>query len=595
MKRSKLMSLLLSGTMVLSLVGAPAVAAGKEPVKFGDMEGHWSTEAVDRWSADGIFRGDENGNFLPDKEMTRAEFAQMLVNLMGYTEKAGTGFADVPADAWYADAISKLAAAGVMEGDGTNAMPTVPISREQAAVLLCRALYLEPGEKDGIHFEDAYQVSSWARDAVAALAQRDMIQGVGENHFAPALNINRSSVAQMVHNMVSAYVTEDGAAVTGEQKGVVIIAAKDVTVKDGALAESLILAPKAAGATMTLAGKTTAARVVLAAEGGKAAVGKDVTVARIAVEAPKAELAVSGKVERVTVAASASETVLTVEKEGVITYVETAADKVSVKGAGKIGTLTVTGGQGVTVDKETKVEKVVNRSKFSVTVGNKEVKPGASLGGGSASGGSGGGSDTDPDRITVTYQIGNDTKTYMVDKDADVFLPEIDTEDEDYYYTGKWTYRLEGDAAVYEALPGETIRNVTADLTLTAQGYPVENAPLAELTYTSTPDTMMVEVKNNSELVMHTYGVEGDIRLLDVTMTYTKPAKATKLAVADSVKELYGAGLTADTTGVTVPVDSGEARTITKYLLWADEEDTILAVQKVTVKITVDNTDPNVF
>lgn len=593
MKRSKLMSLLLSGTMVLSLVGAPAAAAGKEPVKFGDMEGHWSTEAVDRWSADGIFQGDENGNFLPDKEMTRAEFAQMLVNLMGYTEKAGTGFADVPADAWYADAISKLAAAGVMEGDGTNAMPTVPISREQAAVLLCRALYLEPGEKDGIHFEDAYQVSSWARDAVAALAQRDMIQGVGENHFAPALNINRSSVAQMVHNMVSAYVTEDGAAVTGEQKGVVIIAAKDVTVKDGALAESLILAPKAAGATVTLAGKTTAARVVLAAEGGKAAVGKDVTVARIAVEAPKAELAVSGKVERVTVAASASEAVLTVEKDGVITHVETAADKVSVKGPGKIGTLTVTGGQGVTVDKETKVEKVVNRSKFSVTVGNKEVKPGASLGGDSASGGSGGGSDTDPDRITVTYQIGNDTKTYTVDKDADVFLPEIDTEDEDYYYTGKWTYRLEGDTAVYEALPGETIRKVTADLTLTAQGYPVENVSPAGLAYTGTPDTMMVEVKNNSELVMHTYGVEGDIRLLDLTMTYTKPAKAAKLAVADSVRELYGAGLTADTTGLTVSVDSGEARTITKYLLWADENDNILAVQKVTVKITVDNTAPN--
>lgn len=594
MKRSKAVSLLLSGAMVLSLAGVPAAAVGSGPVDFKDMEGHWSAEAVDRWSAAGILRGDENGNFLPDKEMTRAEFAQMLDNLMGYTVKAENRYGDVPNDAWYTDAILKLTAAGVMEGDGTNAMPTASISREQAAVLLCRALYLEPGDKAGIPFDDAYQVSSWAKDAVAALARRNMIAGVGENNFAPALDINRSSVAQMVHNMVSAYVTEDGAAVTGEQKGIVIVAAGDVRVDSAALSESLLLAPKAAGATVTLSGKTTAAQVVLAAEGGKVAVGKDAAVTRAAVEAPKAELAVFGKVENVAVAASASEAVIAVEKDGAITSMETAADKVRVEGSGKIGTLTVTGGQEVTVGKETKVEKVVNQSRFSITVGNKEVKPGASLGEGSSSGGSSGsGSDTDPDRITVTYQIGNDTKTYTVDKDADVFLPEIDTGDEEYYYTGKWTYQMEGDAAVYEALPGETIRKVSADLTLTAQGYQVEPAALAELTYTSTPDTMFVEVKENSELVMHTYGVEGDTGILDVTMTYTKPDGAAKVAVADSVRSLYDAELTADTEGLTVSVNSGEARTITKYLLWADENDNILAVQKVTVKITVDNTAPN--
>ena len=285
MKKNKFMPLFLSTAMLLSLVSLPVAATGSEPVDFGDMKDHWSAEAVDRWSGSGIFQGDENGNFLPDKEMTRAEFAQMLDNLMGYPVKAENKYADVPADAWYADAVLKLTAAGVMEGDGSNAMPNAPISREQAAVLLCRALSLKPSAEAKILFDDAYQVSGWARDAVAALAERDMIAGVGENSFAPARNINRASAAQMVNNMVSSYVTEDGASVTGEQKGIVIAAAKDVTVNGAVLAEPLILAPKAAGAALTLAGESKVSLVVLAAEGGKVTVEKEASAEQIAVEA----------------------------------------------------------------------------------------------------------------------------------------------------------------------------------------------------------------------------------------------------------------------------------------------------------------------
>ena len=593
MKKNKLMPFVLSGAMLLSLASLPATATGKEPVDFGDMEGHWSAEAVDRWSGSGIFRGDENGNFLPDKEMTRAEFAQMLVNLMGYPVKAENKYADVPADAWYADAVLKLTAAGVMEGDGSNAMPNAPISREQAAVLLCRALSLKSSDEAKILFDDAYQVSSWARDAVAALAERDMIAGVGENNFAPALNINRASVAQMVSNMVSAYVTEEGASVTGEQKGIVIVAAADVTVENAVLAESLILAPKASGSTLTLTGKTTAAQVVLAAQGGKVMVEKDASVKRVFVEAPKAELTVAGTVENVTVAASAAEAVLTVEKDGVIANVETAADKVAVKGPGKIASLTVTKGEGVTVSEETVVDKVVNQSSHSVFVGRKELKPGAFIGedssSGSGSGGSGGASSSS-DTISVTYVIGNDTTIYAVARGGSVSVPALPA-DEEYFYTGKWTYTLGGDTAVYEAQSGDTIENVTAGLTLTAQAYEVKAATPAKLTYACENDALLITAEGKDKLIMNTYEVGNDAGIVEIGMKYTVPENAKGLAVADTLEALRAAQPEAPApTAVTVPF--GKEGAVVKYLLLTDKQGEILAVEKITVQLAVDPTRP---
>ncbi len=596
MKKTKLIPFVLSASMLLSLVSLPAAATGKEPVIFGDMEGHWSAGAVDRWSGSGIFQGDENGNFLPDKEMTRAEFAQMLDNLMGYPVKAENKYADVPADAWYTDAVLKLTAAGVMEGDGSNAMPNAPISREQAAVLLCRALSLKPSDEAKILFDDAYQVSSWARDAVAALAQRDMIAGVGENNFAPALDINRASVAQMMNNMVSAYVTEDGASVTGEQKGIVIVTARDVKVDGAVLAEPLILAPRAAGATLTLAGETKAALVVLAAEGGKVMVEKEASADLVSVEAPKAELTVAGKVENVTVAPSASEAVLTVEKDGVIANVETAADKVAVKGPGKITSLTVTKGEGVTVSEETVVDRVANQSNHSVFVGGKELKPGAFIGedssSGSGSGGSGGsgGGSSSSDTVSVTYVIGKDTTIYAIAKGGSVSVPAIPA-DEEYFYTGKWTYTLGGDTTVYEAQSGDTIENVTAGLTLTAQAYEVKAAAPAKLTYTCENDALLITAEGKDKLVMNTYEVGDDAGIVEIGMEYAAPENAGELAVADTLEGLRTAQPSApDSISVTVPF--GKEGSVVKYLLWTDRQGEILAVEKITVQLAVDPAKP---
>ena len=170
--KKKLLSIILSLAMILSLfpVGALAANGDAQPIAnktFADVAGHWGQASIERWANCGVLNGDDTGKFNPNNPMTRAEFATMLVNTMGYTVKGQNNFADVDANAWYADAVLKLAAAGIMKGDGTNANPNSYISRQEAAVLLCRVFNITGGSS--LNFADKNSVASWAVDAVAAL------------------------------------------------------------------------------------------------------------------------------------------------------------------------------------------------------------------------------------------------------------------------------------------------------------------------------------------------------------------------------------------------------------------------------------------
>ncbi len=61
------------------------------PVTFTDVENHWSKDYVNDVSSRLIDSGVGNGNFAPDKAITRAEFATMIVKALGLK---GTDFLD---------------------------------------------------------------------------------------------------------------------------------------------------------------------------------------------------------------------------------------------------------------------------------------------------------------------------------------------------------------------------------------------------------------------------------------------------------------------------------------------------------------------
>lgn len=68
-------------------MAVPALAEGEPSGRYGDMAGHWAEEIIDRWSGYGVVQGDQNGNFNPDRPITRGSMATVVVNLLGLSEK----------------------------------------------------------------------------------------------------------------------------------------------------------------------------------------------------------------------------------------------------------------------------------------------------------------------------------------------------------------------------------------------------------------------------------------------------------------------------------------------------------------------------
>ena len=137
MKLHRILALCLALCMLASLFVIPSAA------EYSDVaDSHWAKKAIEKWSGYGIINGSD-GKFYPDQNITRAEMAVILNNVMKYKAKSANTFSDLP-DTWYTDAVLKVNAAGVMLGADGKIRPTDPITREEAFSLFARALGIEP-------------------------------------------------------------------------------------------------------------------------------------------------------------------------------------------------------------------------------------------------------------------------------------------------------------------------------------------------------------------------------------------------------------------------------------------------------------------
>lgn len=105
--KKKMLALLSALVLCIGLM-VPASAAGQT---FTDVPAtHWAHDAVDYVVDLGLFNGTGNNAFSPDTTMTRAMLTQVLYRYAGAPAVSGTvtsetPFTDVPADAYYADAV----------------------------------------------------------------------------------------------------------------------------------------------------------------------------------------------------------------------------------------------------------------------------------------------------------------------------------------------------------------------------------------------------------------------------------------------------------------------------------------------------------
>lgn len=140
MKRRKKRFVLPLCLLLLLSLCAPAYAAADAP--FADIHGHWA-ECQMTWAQEaGILTGTSSTTLSPDDTATRAMAVTVLYRYAGSPAVEGTsGFADVPADAYYADGVAWCVQAGLITGKTETAFrPGDPMTREEFAATLYRLL-----------------------------------------------------------------------------------------------------------------------------------------------------------------------------------------------------------------------------------------------------------------------------------------------------------------------------------------------------------------------------------------------------------------------------------------------------------------------
>jgi hypothetical protein len=183
-------------------VGQAVVVAAN----FSDIAGHWGEARIKQAAENGIVSGYPEGTFKPNRTVTRAEFAVMLMNTLkpqGKGEKLNfTDGADI--GPWAQIAISLAVREGWMNGyDDGSFRPNAEIKRAEMAVVIAGVLAKPDGANTATHFADDTDIPLWAKSSVAAVQQAGIMQGKDAGQFAPQDRATRAEAVTVLLKLKS--------------------------------------------------------------------------------------------------------------------------------------------------------------------------------------------------------------------------------------------------------------------------------------------------------------------------------------------------------------------------------------------------------
>ncbi|CAH1189922.1 hypothetical protein PAECIP111893_00020 [Paenibacillus plantiphilus] len=172
---------------------------------FSDLKTHWSRNEVEILASRGIVSGNPDGTFRPNAKVTRAEFVKLLLPLIADTAEEPAPapiFADVPQNAWYAEAVAQAAAAGIVQGAGGKFRPDDHLAREEMAVILFRVMGIDAdiklnAERLLASYADGGKVSGWARVSMAYAVSSGLFKG-SSGKLNPGASATRAESAAVV-------------------------------------------------------------------------------------------------------------------------------------------------------------------------------------------------------------------------------------------------------------------------------------------------------------------------------------------------------------------------------------------------------------
>jgi trimeric autotransporter adhesin len=167
----------------------------------------WAKDAISYLYRSGIITDTDSGKYNPGDNMTRGDFIVMIARAFNLTNLGSDNFSDVPIGSTYYDAVSAAKSVGIVLGSGGMFYPDSGITRQDAMVILVRALNyagapVNAGTLSDISgFSDASQVSDYAVIPVATLVKTGIVGGsAGALH--PKAMVSRAEIAVMLYRIL---------------------------------------------------------------------------------------------------------------------------------------------------------------------------------------------------------------------------------------------------------------------------------------------------------------------------------------------------------------------------------------------------------
>lgn len=186
----------------------------KPGLTFEDITGvnaHKYQSAIESLASRLIIDGKTKDKFEPNSNMTRAEFATIIVKSLGIETKGEEKFKDVKKSDWFFDYVATANRYGIVNGVSKDEFkPNNTISKQEAAIMLTNAAKLagmdiemdKASVRDNLsQFEDYVLVKDWAMPSLAFCYREDILDDSSMS-IDPKKIITRGEITQMVFNML---------------------------------------------------------------------------------------------------------------------------------------------------------------------------------------------------------------------------------------------------------------------------------------------------------------------------------------------------------------------------------------------------------
>ena len=177
---------------------------------FADIKNaEWARTAIEALIKRSVINGYETGDFKPNSTITREEFVKIIIGAFGISGSGkDCGFSDIGKSHWAYSYICTAKEKGIVSGVSESSFGAGSnITRQDMAVIIVNAMKAAGKNSfstEEYDFADKGSISGYAKEAVFAMKNLNIIGGYEDKSFKPQNSATRAEAAQMIYNSLKA-------------------------------------------------------------------------------------------------------------------------------------------------------------------------------------------------------------------------------------------------------------------------------------------------------------------------------------------------------------------------------------------------------